>query len=97
MDRHQASKTGNFHVSDLVHSRHVVVADLEDAILAISLETNVTQKLRDCLAKERLKAVIFFYNQSNEIESTCLIEAELKQVSEIYENSHLFFIYHLMS
>jgi hypothetical protein len=34
------------------------------------LETNVTQKLRDCLAKERLKAVIFFYNQSNEIEST---------------------------
>jgi hypothetical protein len=61
VDRHETTQALYFQVSDLVHRRHIIITDLENAILAISLEANVTHKLHDSLAKEWLETMILFH------------------------------------
>lgn len=96
MNRHQAPKALHFEISDLIHCWHVIVSDLEDAILAVLLETNITHKLSEGLAEEWLEAMILLDHCGHEIEATRLIEAELQQMSEINKDSHLLLINHLV-
>lgn len=62
---------------------------MEATALAIGLIANVTHKLSQCLAEERLEAVIILDHLGHKVEPVGIVEAELKQVSEVYKQGDL--------
>lgn len=96
MNRHQATETLHLHISDLVNLRHVVVANLEIAILSI-LVSKITHKLSESFAEVNLKSIVVLHDDQYELEGVLLIESELHQVGEINEHGDLLFLLEFLS
>lgn len=96
MDGHESAEALDLEVSDLVHGGHVVVSDLENAVLAVGLEADVGHELRDGLAEEGLEPVVLLHDARHEVEAARLVEPKLKQVREVHEDRHLLLSHHLV-